>query len=735
MNNNYSKFEVSLIQALTPLDAEQAFVQELGTRLIAQHKTNKKNWLGRMHWKPAALAFSSLVLMLLFFSVLVIGPQDVYAQIMKLLGYIPGIGIVEQTPTTRIIEKPVRITREGVTVSVNSLYSSESETRIEVGISGVPLSAYAPDETISGCKQQAYLRLPDGTILAENAIIPADVYEITYVLPCIYNTRPATTPLNWEIPLTLVSIPENVEVFPVTTMSSDSDTEEPTPQAETISMDAIEITEMIEARDQYILIGWFNPEIGENQILQMVQASYRDVEGQPISVETARDIDTSSSDVPQSPNAMRWAIQFDKTVNFPITIQYSANILERVEGYEPAQFSLDVGANPTPGQTWEINQEFAFGPATIEILSITAVNNGYRLQYTSNQAVEFSLMLDGFTAVGGGGGPDSRSLAFESMPSGNLTFRLADVYTFTENRIWHKEWQPAPQNTGIEPKMDPSAICVDRNVIDNLPSLPATWEGWVLASRVEPIPQLTLSDARGETQLFIVVDTFHGKANYDGSQIAYNSSGGIVVADRERGKSIMFGNTDGHDLSWSPDGSMLAFVNTPNAFGIHITQSDGSASAIRQLTDLGLETIAGWSPDGSMLYYAVPDASMQGFMLRAVSTTSGVSHDLFLLEDSSLKDPFPSISPDGMWVAYRDTYNSSVYIKSMDGNTMRLILDKPAAAVSGITWDHNSTLLGVSLIREDSSEISMIVDINTCTAYQLANMEGKLENIFFLHSN
>ena len=40
-------------------------------------------------------------------AVLIIGPQRVAAEVQKLLGYIPGFGIVEQNAALRVLAEPV----------------------------------------------------------------------------------------------------------------------------------------------------------------------------------------------------------------------------------------------------------------------------------------------------------------------------------------------------------------------------------------------------------------------------------------------------------------------------------------------------------------------------------------------------------------------------------------------------------------------------------------------------
>jgi Tol biopolymer transport system component len=170
-------------------------------------------------------------------------------------------------------------------------------------------------------------------------------------------------------------------------------------------------------------------------------------------------------------------------------------------------------------------------------------------------------------------------------------------------------------------------------------------------------------------------------------------------------------------------------VNSGDLYGVFLINSDGKNP--RQLSNLGYETIAGWSPEGSILYYAIPGSTGDGFLLRSVDVSTGNTKDLFVLENSSLKAPMPAVSPDGKWIAYRASENSSLFIKGMDGSPARLLLDDPANAINGIAWDKESFLLGVSLITPEypDGEIILIAP-DTCETYLLPGLSGELDGVF-----
>lgn len=161
-------------------------------------------------------------------------------------------------------------------------------------------------------------------------------------------------------------------------------------------------------------------------------------------------------------------------------------------------------------------------------------------------------------------------------------------------------------------------------------------------------------------------------------------------------------------------------------------------SSPRQLSNLGYESIAGWSPDGKELYFAIPSSTNDGFLLRAAEVTTGEMSDLFVLADSSGKAPMPTVSPDGNWIAYRGSDNSSLYLVRMDGSGAAFgseghkIIELPAGyAITGIAWGPGDNMLGVSLITPETPDgVILLMQPDNCEAYILPALHGYLEGLF-----
>ena len=244
-----SEFEKNVSQSFGVPAMRPEFVNQVYAELMQQaDKKSRKShrFLGLL----PAWAVASAILGILIIGVFVIGPQRVYASFLKLFGYIPGVGIVNQSSPIRVLAEPVSITRDGINITVTSATLTGDRTQIEYRIFGVPQSAYPDREDVIGCYPQEYLRLADGTQLTAVNYgyqpIPADINEAVFVIPCIPNTLPGSAPENWEFPLQFVPAPADMVVMPVTELL-------PSPQAD-ISQNVPAADEAVSPDDHAVMV-------------------------------------------------------------------------------------------------------------------------------------------------------------------------------------------------------------------------------------------------------------------------------------------------------------------------------------------------------------------------------------------------------------------------------------------------------------------------------------------------
>jgi hypothetical protein len=732
-----SQFESEIRAAMATSHARPEFVNGLQARLAQKNLSRTMaRWPLRLR---VAWAVALAVLLVLVAGTLIIGPQRVYAAVRQLFGYIPGFGIVDQSAPLRVLEERVSITRDGVTVSVNQALLTADQTQIDFGVASVPLSAYPGNEAISGCIEQPYLRLPDGTRMEIDAAIPANVNEVTFALPCIFNTLPGTAPTDWEIPLRFIPAPPDLTVMPVIELTSTlsvvtevpgeaSAQETATPP---VSSADVSVERIIETEDGYILVGAFRPQTPEGTWVEVTGATWiRDATGQKVSYSFPEDIELPY-DESMGQGGFAWAFSIKGAgLAYPLTIHFSGVVITQVDPSATAEVQFDTGADPQPGQEWILNKEIQLAGYGLRLVSVTARADGYSFLIEPGANLNgVSIQIAGHTALGGGGGVRSQSLVYAELPKGKLIVVLSNPLIAGATQTWQAQWAPdVPRPEWAVTAAPPSTVCLNADTFLQLEDIPVGLDGWMLLTEINPELRLVLSSFDGQQHRVLAALGSRGALSMDGLQVAYPGNEGIVIVDVASGETAFLQGVGGYDLHWSPDGQQIAMVNVGSDYGVFVVRRDGAN--LRQLSNLGYESIAGWSPDGSELYYAIPDAGGEGWLLKAAAVETGVTRDLFVLKDASRKAPMPAVSPDGVWIAYRAVDNASLYLAGMDSSPARLVLDQPATAINGIVWEKEGHLLGVSLITPETPDGAVILlQIDNCEAYHLPGMHGELDGI------
>ena len=727
--------EEEIRSALAVPEPDAAFLVNLRrqvTRPWTARPAASKYFFARPAW-----AIAGLVLVVLVTAFLVLGPQQVVTAMGRLLGYIPGIGIVDRSSPIRVLAAPVSLSRDGVTVAVNHGTLTSDKTLLDYSVAGVPGSAYPKSEAVTGCMQPEYLRLPDGTELDLNAPVPANVNDVTFVMPCIFNTLPGLAPTDWELALHFVPAPPDLTVMPVieatpsqaavstATLAQAAQTGTPlvTPDP------AISIDQVVETSDGYILVGWFRPDLPVDAQFFSTSSDFYDAHGKKVKTTFPQDIDLSYSGPPIPGYDTRLALQFQAAgVAFPVTFSISGEVYVPLDPPATAEVTFDAGSNPQPGQVWTLNQAVTLGGHTLTLVSVTANTDGYSFQLGDRveKILGPDIQIKGYQAQGAG----PSSLIFAQMPTGKLTILLSNLYVATGFQSWQTQWQPAsPRTDWPTATPPPASVCLTGATLSQLGAAPVRLTGKVLFSELANDGQslsLALANLDGSQKQVVASNGTWGALSPDGKQAAYSGPDGTVVVDLASGKTTPLAISAGYDIHWSPDGQQMALVNP--GVGVFVMNVDGSNQ--RQLSNLGYESIAGWSPDGRLVYFAVPGSTGEGFLLKAAGADSGAVQDLFVLKDSSRKAPVPSVSPDGQWVVYRGSDNASLYGMAMDGSQARLLFDKPADAIGGLAWSQDSAWLIISLITPEAPNGQMVLlQPESCQVYLVPDLVGNPEGL------
>lgn len=469
MNNwNISPdFEERVRQSFGAPDVSPEFVDHVYGDLMRLATSKPGKSRSSIRLRPA-WAISLVILCLIFIGTLVIGPQRVFAAVGRLFGYIPGVGIVKDDESFRVLAEPVSITREGITLTVTDALLTSEKTVILYTLENIPWTALSNEENVVGCSGTAELHLPDGVIhqIKEGGgsmtqmrfvypAIPPDVNDLKFVLPCIMNTLPGLAPENWILPLHFIPAPPDMKILPVVEI-------EVTPTALTnppvAPEEPLSITKVLEIGDNYVIFGEFNPEKAKDAstpaaVWQLIDAiTFTDGDGEEIY------FTYPYSDIglpePSQPNAEVFAFQFSKSFTPPLAISYPGIFISKIGNVRNFEFEFDTGADPQPGQEWLINKDFTVDGYSVRLVSIIVGRDGYSFNFDHTEPANLftegahvigpeSVEISGYTAVGGGGGGGFLSLAYADLPKGKLNVVITlQHYHSTHAKAFQVVWAP-----------------------------------------------------------------------------------------------------------------------------------------------------------------------------------------------------------------------------------------------------------------------------------------------------
>lgn len=198
------------------------------------------------------------------------------------------------------------------------------------------------------------------------------------------------------------------------------------------------------------------------------------------------------------------------------------------------------------------------------------------------------------------------------------------------------------------------------------------------------------TDSRGSTlRITRIVDdsanNFHVRPSPDGTRIAFDSDRGgvrgVYVADAD-GRNVRRVSPEGFAAvpSWSPDGSMLAFVRAEDgqAKVWNLWTLDLATGELAQVTRhrYGQTWGGSWFPDGRRLAYSHEDRL--------------VIHDRHTGNERVFRSPrkgrlvrTPAVSPDGRRVMFQVSRDGAWMLELADGSMRRVLEDRTAEE---FTW-------------------------------------------------
>lgn len=481
--NDYTpstQLEAKIRAAVAVPQALPEFVSRLQTDLLHQADLKNRKALRPFYLRPVWIAFL-VVITLLIASTLIIGPRRVYAAMRQLFGYIPGVGIVEQSSGIRLLAEPVSVEQDGITVTVNQVVADATRTFVAYTVVGIP--PFKSGFPI--CTDPPSLKLSDGSILsflgggggeigpdlplsfATNYTfppLPANDMHVVFLSPCQMpaiqlNLIPA--PSGFVTPAIEISATfessgpqySSTSTLPVpeeTFTSVPNGTSLPITPTTVSHGSGLYLDQVIELDNAYILAGNFTDAGDLPGVLAVDEMTYpmliTDADGQSVSYTSRNDIRPAV----KLGGVWYWAYEIPKPVHGPLTLT-----LTSIPVYQEdrIQIPLDVGQDPQLGQKWDLNRTVKLGGYDIVIEDIAKVENGYSIHFHTDASVPdlvLNFFVAGVDSTQGGGSSNrqpqevlySETINFDSPPTGNLTILLTLGKITQLPGPWTLIWSP-----------------------------------------------------------------------------------------------------------------------------------------------------------------------------------------------------------------------------------------------------------------------------------------------------
>jgi len=411
--NPVPEFEEKVRMAVDVPNANPEFVNQLRNDLARRPVRMKSRFIVRPVW---GLAFV-LALIVIWVSV-----SGVASAIGRIIGYVPNVGLVENTGDLRILDQSYAMTREGVTLTINYVLVDKDHVEVIYDVQGIPAENDGWQASDSATNPKAFcggvevgdtynkegdpiLKLPDGTLLERDltgkypqnvfamkpvyeAKVPANVLEMTFMLKCIPNARLGVEPENWEVPIKLKTVPadmvlgspvievEQTAVASITEPVAASSTKSPALPAPVVNMTLEKVVPFDSGVVFYIRFDVENKDLSLISIMP-VTVYMIDSQGQKSRL---------VGNYILQPYEHRTGSLFEftsqsKPADGPLTVLVENAVAYYAPLYtdppqatlEEMSFSFDAGANPQHGQVWDLNKEFEIAGYPLKIISAKAV--------------------------------------------------------------------------------------------------------------------------------------------------------------------------------------------------------------------------------------------------------------------------------------------------------------------------------------------------------------------------
>jgi hypothetical protein len=405
--------------------------------------------------------------------VFAIGPQNVLAAFTNLIGYLPGIGFVQNDSSTLYLPKPVSVSKDGITLTVEQVVADADTTTVAYHIDGMKDSQASVcfyDNNLVKTSDGKMLHPTGGGVTGNQARIeymplPAGSDKMTLLVSMNVADPACTAPAEWSIDLTLGAMPANVTVMPVVeeTRPADAAADQTTPStplsagipADQLADFSFVIDKSVELSDGYMITGH----------IQMKDLSMENLSVFPETL-TANGADGQSypiepSDEGTKDNELAYKIT-GKPLKIPLTIAIqTAQVIANMD--DGPSFSFDAGSDPRVGQSWDVDQDLDVLGKKVSIGKATAIHNdnganqadkadGFAFEINTDPAIAHINFFCTTNTAGGMGWSESskqahsgnawelRTFFEKGIPSGTVSFKVT-MLELELTGSWETTWQ------------------------------------------------------------------------------------------------------------------------------------------------------------------------------------------------------------------------------------------------------------------------------------------------------
>jgi Tol biopolymer transport system component len=737
--------------------------------ILARVQKERGNIMKPKRKLTMASLLTAITVATLFFTV-----PGVASATRKILGFIPGIGLIDQTSPLRILAEPVTDTRDGYTVTVENAVLDQEHTVITYSVEG-PFTddTNITDDGISEiCFAAAELHLPDGIIyqipggLPDSTwetgyrvqysypAIPAGVDQAMLYLPCLNSLPFGKGPENWEISLSFILAPAEMTVYPVgiqATPTSDpeaAETEVALNHGINISLESI--IPLTDSQLVQVRADWQNnPNITWIAIDQQ-DVNILDTNGNEVTF-------TPSSEAidPNAGNLLSAAFGF-KTSNMDAAGSAKVVITSIKAGFTTsASISFDPGSDRQPGQVYEVNQDLKIDGHMLHIRSIEVSEMGGNASLTVNMEstdgiLNASIVDNEHPIISGGSSEDGNeadpvqsfwsSMNYDGgLPEGLITLTVS-LYTTRVEGPWIVEWTPVATSSTTPDIKPEQTVCLTQDawnasLSDPLP-VPDELNGMVLIEQYDEetlTNHLSLTRLDGSDIIPLVDDGADASISPDGKKMVYaNGEGKMLVYDFESGESEPLDSAEPNSgivrLYWSPDGQQIGFTGTPDGMSLNIFLANLDGSGVQLLNTIEpIKLMQGWLPDQGILYVTMDE---NGPVLKIIDPLTGVASTLFNVPQLATAI---AVSEGGERLALnwvdQSAGTQTVFAFTPDGSQRKTLLEMNSEGnIRNMVWSPDGAWLLVDFSWKipDQMVAQALIQVDTCQIIPLTNLKGEV---------